>query len=62
MLPFLVVGSISTVLSVSLAFTIPDLTTPEEAPSNSPQGQLRQKLKFQKIIFNHQNKIKILIF
>lgn len=45
MLPFLVVGSLSTILSVMLAFTIPDLSqvTSEETESLDapPQEQLK---------------------
>ena len=45
MLPFLVVGSLSTILSISLAFTIPNLNEedpqPEEETTAGPQQQLR---------------------
>lgn len=44
MLPFLVVGSISTTLSIMLAFTIPDLSQAgpaEEDNTNAEQTQLR---------------------
>ena len=38
MLPFLVVGSVSTLLSIALAFTIPNMT---QTPSGPPEHQLR---------------------
>ena len=42
MLPFLVVGSISTILSIILAFTIPDLSTVgNENEDGPPQTPLR---------------------
>ena len=44
MLPFLVVGSISTVLSIILAFTIPDVSGAEPDEIASNQVQLRQVL------------------
>lgn len=47
MLPFLVVGSLSTILSISLAFTIPNLNEeepqPEEETTAGPQQQLRMR-------------------
>ena len=38
MLPFLIVGGISTTMSISLAFTIPDLSdTPPDTPPEGSQ-------------------------
>jgi len=43
MLPFLIVGSISTILSVALAFTIPDLSDAEPEHDLPPQEQLQMR-------------------
>ena len=41
MLPFLIIGSLSTLFSVALAFTIPDLSDQEPEQQGPPQAQLK---------------------
>ena len=42
MLPFFVVGSVSTILSIALAFTIPDLSNATSEVENLPNQQQLQ--------------------
>ena len=41
MLPFLIIGSLSTLFSIALAFTIPDVSEVQEEQQGPPQQQLK---------------------
>jgi len=46
MLPFLIIGSLSTLFSIALAFTIPDVSEVQEEQQGPPQQQLKMKTIF----------------
>ena len=49
MLPFLIIGSLSTLFSIALAFTIPDVSDVQEEQQGPPQQQLKMTTIFKSL-------------